>query len=75
MEWKNKSRSKEGNRDTLKYFKNCEFEPHIGGDEDEEIIRKVPPPPMHTLLLGPAKHVMKALSLEYPQVVEKLSKL
>ena len=48
--WKKKTRSK---RKDLKNFKNCENTPLISSvDPDVPIIFSIPPPPLHTILLG-----------------------
>ena len=56
-------------RDKLKEYKNCENDPLVSTDDPSTpIIVKVPPPPLHTILLGPVNHIIKHLSLHYMDV-------
>ena len=73
--WINKSRNKEGNRANLKNYMNCEYIPLVNGDPNDPIIKTIPPPPLHTVLLGPVNHVFKALEKKYPQILQTISKL
>ena len=57
-----------------KYF-NCEYDPLIIGDIDEDVIIKVQPLPLHTLLLGPVNHIMKSLRKKYPGLKKKVDDL
>ena len=62
---------------------NCEFEPLINEDDedpinkdDEDPINKtIPPPPLHTVLLGPVNHLFKQLLKTYPKILKISSKL
>ena len=73
--WMRRSRSKKGKRTNLKKYMNCEFEPLINGDPEDPIIKTVPPPPLHTVLLGPVNHLMKELMKRYPKILKTLSNL
>ena len=73
--WMNRSRNKKGTRTNLKKYMNCEFEPLINGDPEDPIIKTVPPPPLHTVLLGPVNHLMKELIKRYPTILKTLSNL
>ena len=73
--WLRRSRSKKGNRKNLKRFMNCEYEPLINGIEDDPIIKTIPPPPLHTILLGPVNHVFKELLKRYKPILKKVSSL
>ena len=70
-----RSRNKQGNRINLKDHINCEKDPLMNGDQDEPIIKTVPPPPLHTLLLGPVNHIFKELRKRYKNILKKVSKL
>ena len=51
----------------------CEHELLIRNDEpDCPIIVKIPPPPLHTILLGPVNHIINNLMLYYPDVTKNL---
>ena len=53
--WLQDSRSKKGVRSKLKKYMNCEFLPLVGDcDENVPILFLIPPPPLHTILLGRA---------------------
>lgn len=74
--WQKKSRSKKGNRKVLKKYKNCEFVPLVGSnDPDTPILYQIPPPPLHTILLGPVNHIIESLAKKYPGIVKVLEKL
>ena len=73
--WMNRSRTKKGNRSNLKSYMNCEYEPLINGDENDPILKTVPPPPLHTILLGPVNHVFKELSRRYPKILKTIHNL
>ena len=73
--WMKRSRNKQGNRINLKDHINCEKDPLMNGDQDEPIIKTVPPPPLHTLLLGPVNHIFKELRKRYKNILKKVSKL
>ena len=60
--WAKSSMNKILNRANLKNHMNCENDPLLGGDGDEPIINSIPPPPLHTILLGPVNHIMKELT-------------
>ena len=48
-----------GNWKVLKNFNNCEFVPLIGSDDpDTPVLFKIPPLPLHTILLGPVNHMI-----------------
>ena len=66
---------KKGNRANLKKYMNCEFDPLINGDEDDPIIKIIPPPPLHTVLLGPVNHIFKELKRRYPRILKTIAKL
>ena len=63
-----------GNRKLLKDFMNCESDPLINGDPDCPIIKIIPPPPLHTVLLGPVNHIFKEFEKRYPKILERVSK-
>ena len=63
------------NRANLKNYMNCENDPLLGGDKDKPIINYIPPPPLHTILLGPVNHVVRELEKRYPKILKTLSKL
>ena len=73
--WMQRSRNKKGNRLNLKKYMNCENDPLLNGDHGDQIIKIVPPPPLHTILLGPVNHVFKELKKVYPNIMGKVSKL
>jgi hypothetical protein len=73
--WMNRSRSKKGNRDNLKEHMNCEHESLIAGNEDDPVYLTAPPPPLHTILLGPVNHILKALQKVHPRIFKRLSEL
>ena len=73
--WMRRSRNKNGNRTNLKNYMNCEFEPLINSDPEDPIIKTVPPPPLHTVLLGPVNHVMKELMKRSSKILKTLSNL
>ena len=74
--WKQRSRSKLGNRKVLKNFKNCEFVPLFGSeDPDTPVLFKIPPPPLHTILLGPVNHIIDSLKKQHPSLTKILEKL
>ena len=73
--WMMKSRSKKGNRANLKQYMNCENAPLINGDPDDPIILTVPPPPLHTILLGPVNHVFKELMKRHKKILKTTSDL
>jgi hypothetical protein len=76
MMWCNKSRNKKGNRKFLKDFKNCEFQPLISNvDPDTPILYSIPPPPLHTILLGPVNHIISHMIKKYPGLVNIIEKL
>ena len=67
--WMNWSRNKKGNRANLKQHMNCEFETLIKGDDEDPIIKTIPPPPIHTMLLGPVNHLFKQLLKRHPKIL------
>ena len=73
--WMRRSRNKKGNRTNLKNYMNCEFEPLINSDPEDPIVKTVPPPPLHTVLLGPVNHVMKELMKRSSKILKTLSNL
>ena len=54
---------------------NCEHEPLINGDPEESVIKTIPPPPLHTILLGPVNHIMKELFKRRPNMLKTISAL
>ena len=54
---------------------NCEHEPLMNGDEDDPILKVIPPPPLHTVLLGPVNHIFKELKRRYPKILKTISNL
>ena len=75
IKWTKSSVNKILNRAKLKNYMNCENDPLLGGDKDKPIINMIPPPPLHTILLGPVNHVLKELEQRYPKILKTLSKL
>ena len=73
--WIKRSRNKKGNRTNLKEHMNCEHEPLVNGEDDDPILKTVPPPPLHTILLGPVNHVFKELARRYPKIMKTVSRL
>ena len=57
-----------GDRSSLKLFKNCEFEPmKLRNDQgDQEIIFMFPPDPLHINYLGPVNDALEMLEKMYP---------
>jgi hypothetical protein len=74
--WQTSSSSKKGNRKVLKKFKNCEFVPLMGENVPNlPILYQVPPPPLHTILLGPVNHIIDSLKRKHPRIIKTLEKL
>ena len=67
--WMERSRNKEGNRKKIKEHMNCEYEPLINGYPEDSMINTIPPPPLHTILLGPVNHIMKELFKRHPNTL------
>ena len=64
------------NRDRLKEYFNCESKPLLTCDEENTpILYKIPPPPLHTILLGPVNHIIQHLMIHYPDLVNVLHDL
>jgi hypothetical protein len=59
--WMQRSRDKNGTWANLKDHMNCEHDPLLGGNSNDPIIKTIPPPPLHTVLLGPVSHIIKEL--------------
>ena len=72
--WIHKSKNIGGNRKLLKDFMNCESDPLINGDPDCPIIKIIPPPPLHIVLLGTVNHIFKEFEKRYPKILERVSK-
>lgn len=75
MNWIGRSRKPGGNRSRLKDYMNCENVPLINGDPEDPIFKTIPPPPLHTVLLGPVNHVFKELSKRHPRILKTVSSL
>ena len=54
---------------------NCEFDPLIDGNCEDPIIKVIPPPPLHTILLGPVNHIFKELKKRFPKILQIVSEL
>ena len=54
---------------------NCEYEPILGGNQDDPVIKTIPPPPLHTVLLGPVNHVIKQLNRRFSKILKNISNL
>ena len=74
-EWLSKSRKLTGTKSTLKYHMNCENIPILDGDPDDPIYLTIPPPPLHTILLGPVNHVFKELRKRHPVIMKTIDNL
>ena len=75
---KNGKRGQDQNWETemFKNFNNCEFVPIIGSDDpDTSVLFKIPPPPLHTILLGPVNHIIDNLKKNHPRLEKILEKL
>ena len=59
----------------MKEHMNCENDPLVNANPDDPIIKTIPPPALHTILLGPVNHVFKELQKRYPKILKKISKL
>ena len=66
--WMKRSRNKKGNRNNLKEHFNCEFDPLVNVNPDESVIKVIPPPAFHTILLGPVNHVFKELKKSFKKL-------
>ena len=63
-------------RDRLKEYFNCESKPLLTcDDENTPILYQIPPPPLHTILLGPVNHIVQHLLIHYPNLVNILHDL
>ena len=68
----NKHKSMKKKRQELKKYRNCEFEPLLSDINDEKILTLIPPPPLHTILLGPVNLIIDHLKKYYPEVQNSL---
>ena len=73
--WIEKSGGDKGNRAILKDYMNTEHEPLINGSREEPVIKVIPPPPLHTILLGPVNLVINELIKRCPNVQKAISDL
>ena len=64
----NKHKSLKKKREELKKYRNCEFEPLLSDINDEKILTLIPPPPLHTILLGPVNLIIDHLRKYYPEI-------
>ena len=62
-------------RKYLKKYKNCNNVPLITSEEETPILYLIPPPPLHTLLLGPVNDVIKKLQSLHPNLIKILEQL
>ena len=51
---------------------NCENIPILDGDPDDPLYLTIPPPPLHTILLGPVNHVFKELRKRHPVIMKTI---
>ena len=72
--WIRSSAGRKINRANLKDYMNCENDPLLDKVEDP-IIKLIPPPALHTILLGPVNHVYRGLQKVYPKVAQTISNL
>ena len=56
----------------MEKYRNCEFEPLLSDINDEKILTLIPPPPLHTILLGPVNLIIDHLKKYYPEVQNSL---
>ena len=70
-----RSRNKRGNRINVKEHMHCVFDPLIDRNSEDPIIKVIPPPPLHTILLGPVYHIFKELKKRFPKILKIVSEL
>ena len=67
-----KIKKQNGKQKNFKKYFNCEYKPLIGGDIDEDVIIKIPPPPLHIYcIVGASKSRSEILKKEVSWLKEE----